>query len=72
MKTMAVCRFVADKMGGPVERGQVATFSWELPLSQVRLECKNNVVPIGKLKMGIHSHRALLFKVQPMLTLSSS
>jgi hypothetical protein len=50
-------------MGGPIEKGQLANFSWELPISQVRFELKSNVVPIGKIKSGIHIHRALLFKV---------
>lgn len=56
-------RFVADKMGGCIEKGQLPNFSWELPLSQVKFELKSNVVPIGKIKAGIHIHRALLFKV---------
>ncbi|KAL8577393.1 hypothetical protein ACOMHN_060215 [Nucella lapillus] len=60
IKALAV--FVADKMGGAIEKGQLPYFGWELPLSQVRFECKTNVVPIGKIKMGIHTHRALLFK----------
>ena len=57
-------RFVAEKMGGAIEKGQLAYFGWELPLSQVRFDGKTNVVPIGKIKMGIHTHRALLFKVR--------
>lgn len=56
-------RFVADKMGGSIEKGQLPNFSWELPLSQVKFELKSNVIPIGKIKAGIHIHRALLFKV---------
>ena len=51
-------------MGGPIDRGQVALFSWELPISQIRFELKSNVVPIGMIKTGIHYHRALLFKVR--------
>ncbi|XP_062608563.1 armadillo repeat-containing protein 3-like isoform X1 [Saccostrea cucullata] len=58
----ALAQFVADKMGGPIEKGQLPNFSWELPLSQVKFELKSNVVPIGKIKAGIHVHRALLFK----------
>ena len=50
-------------MGGPIEKGQLANFSWEFPISQVRFELKSNVVPIGKIKSGIHIHRALLFKI---------
>ncbi|KAL8622228.1 hypothetical protein ACOMHN_043751 [Nucella lapillus] len=59
---VALAQFVAEKMGGAIEKGQLAYFGWELPLSQVRFESKSNVVPIGKVKMGIHTHRALLFK----------
>jgi len=51
-------------MGGPIERGQVAQFSWELPLTQLKYEKKTNVIPIGAIKAGIHIHRALLFKVR--------
>ncbi|XP_048777085.1 armadillo repeat-containing protein 3-like isoform X6 [Ostrea edulis] len=58
----ALAQFVADKMGGPIEKGQLPNFSWELPLSQVKFELKSNVIPIGKIKAGIHIHRALLFK----------
>lgn len=54
---------VAAKMGGPVARGQVAQFSWELPISQLKYEKKSNVIPIGSIKAGIFVHRALLFKV---------
>ena len=57
------CRFVSDKMGGSIDRGQVANFSWELPLSQLKYDLKSNVIPLGMIKAGIHYHRALLFKV---------
>ena len=56
-------RYVADKMGGPVEKDRLTFFSWELPLSQIKFDMKSNVIPIGKVKIGIHIHRALLFKV---------
>ena len=56
-------RYVADKMGGPIEKGQLSNFSWELPLSQIKYDIKSNVLPIGMIKTGIHYHRALLFKV---------
>ncbi|XP_053398829.1 armadillo repeat-containing protein 3-like isoform X4 [Mercenaria mercenaria] len=58
----ALAAFVAEKMGGPIERGQLSNFGWELPLSQIKFELKSNVVPLGKIKAGIHVHRALLFK----------
>lgn len=49
-------------MGGLIDRGQVANFSWELQLSQLKYELKSNIIPIGMLRAGIHYHRALLFK----------
>ena len=65
-------RLVAEKMGGAIERGKVANFSWELPLNQVRYELKSNVIPLGRVKAGIHIHRALLFKVRLELASSKS
>uniref|UniRef100_A0A8C8BM15 Armadillo repeat containing 3 n=1 Tax=Otus sunia TaxID=257818 RepID=A0A8C8BM15_9STRI len=56
-------RFVADKMGGPIERDKLHDFSWELHISEIEFELKCNVVPIGKVKKGTFYHRALLFKV---------
>lgn len=58
----ALALYVAEKMGGPIERGQLSNFGWELPLSQLKFELKSNIVPLGKIKAGIHIHRALLFK----------
>ncbi|XP_076446526.1 armadillo repeat-containing protein 3-like isoform X2 [Babylonia areolata] len=58
----ALAQFVAEKMGGAIEKGQLPYFGWELPMSQLRVDCKSNVIPIGKIKMGVHPHRALLFK----------
>lgn len=62
-------RFVSEKMGGTIDRGQVASFCWELPLSQLKYELKSNIVPIGRVKAGILLHRALLFKVGVMFDL---
>ncbi|XP_064362010.1 armadillo repeat-containing protein 3 isoform X4 [Dromaius novaehollandiae] len=56
-------RFVADKMGGPIERDRLHDFSWELHISEIEFELKCNAVPIGKVKKGTFYHRALLFKV---------
>lgn len=58
----ALAMFVAERMGGPIERGQLSNFGWELPLSQIKFELKCNIIPLGKIKAGIHVHRALLFK----------
>uniref|UniRef100_A0A8B9QT01 Armadillo repeat containing 3 n=1 Tax=Anas platyrhynchos TaxID=8839 RepID=A0A8B9QT01_ANAPL len=55
--------FVADKMGGAIEKEKLHDFSWELHISEIEYELKSNVVPIGKVKKGTFYHRALLFKV---------
>ncbi|XP_072707619.1 armadillo repeat-containing protein 3 [Ciconia boyciana] len=62
-QVVALAQFVADKMGGPIERDKLHDFSWELHISEIEFELKCNVVPIGKVKKGTFCHRALLFKV---------
>ncbi|KFW71775.1 Armadillo repeat-containing protein 3, partial [Pygoscelis adeliae] len=62
-QVVALAQFVADKMGGPIERDKLHDFSWELHISEIEFELKCNVVPIGKIKKGTFYHRALLFKV---------
>ncbi|XP_074013254.1 armadillo repeat-containing protein 3 isoform X2 [Numenius arquata] len=62
-QVVALAQFVADKMGGPIERDKLHDFSWELHISEIEFELKSNVVPIGKVKKGTFYHRALLFKV---------
>ncbi|XP_077994549.1 armadillo repeat-containing protein 3-like isoform X2 [Glandiceps talaboti] len=62
-QVVAVAQFVSEKMGGPIERGQLTNFSYELPISQLKHDLDSNIIPIGKITTGIHYHRALLFKV---------
>ncbi|NWT56121.1 ARMC3 protein, partial [Erythrocercus mccallii] len=62
-QVVALAQFVADKMGGTVEREQLHNFCWELDMSAIQFELKSNIVPIGKIKRGSFYHRALLFKV---------
>ncbi|KFO91887.1 Armadillo repeat-containing protein 3 [Buceros rhinoceros silvestris] len=62
-QVVALAQFVADKMGGPIERNKLHDFSWELHISEIEFELKCNVVPIGRVKKGTFYHRALLFKV---------
>ena len=50
-------------MGGPILKDDVAKFSFELPISQLKHVLDSNVIPIGKVVTGIFYHRALLFKV---------
>ncbi|CAL1539085.1 unnamed protein product [Lymnaea stagnalis] len=61
-QVVALAEYVSQKLGGKIPLGEVANFSWELPLNQVRFQLQSNVIPIGRLKAGIHIHRALLFK----------
>jgi len=60
---MVLCRFVSGKMGGAVEKGNLANFSWELAISQLKLQRQSNVLPLGLVGAGTFCHRALLFKV---------
>ncbi|KAM7071251.1 armadillo repeat-containing protein 3 [Acridotheres tristis] len=62
-QVVALARFVADKMGGPVETEKLHNFWWELDMSKIEFGLKSNIVPIGKIKRGTFYHRALLFKV---------
>nr|XP_016849784.1 PREDICTED: armadillo repeat-containing protein 3 isoform X2 [Anolis carolinensis] len=62
-QVVQLAQFVADKMGGPIERDKLHEFSWELHISEIEYELKCNVVPIGKINRGTFYHRALLFKV---------
>ncbi|XP_062423693.1 armadillo repeat-containing protein 3 isoform X4 [Rhea pennata] len=62
-QVVALAQFVADKMGGPIQRDKLHDFSWELHISEIEFELKCNAVPIGKVKKGTFYHRALLFKV---------
>ncbi|XP_069715612.1 armadillo repeat-containing protein 3 [Phaenicophaeus curvirostris] len=62
-QVVALAQFVADKMGGPIEKDKLHDFGWELHISEIEFQLKCNVVPIGKIKKGTFYHRALLFKV---------
>lgn len=60
---VTLARFVAEKLGGPVDKEELAAFSWELPLAMIRKEVNTNIIALGMLKKGTFFHRALLFKV---------
>ncbi|NXY41204.1 ARMC3 protein, partial [Ceuthmochares aereus] len=62
-QVVALAQFVADKMGGPIEKDKLHDFDWKLHIGEIEFELKCNVVPIGKIKKGTFYHRALLFKV---------
>ena len=46
-----------------MDRESLSTFSYELPIGQLKVELNSNIIPIGKIQTGIFYHRALLFKV---------
>ncbi|XP_051785309.1 armadillo repeat-containing protein 3-like [Erpetoichthys calabaricus] len=62
-RVVELAKFVAETMGGGVERRKLHNLYWELHLSELKYELKSNVIPIGKIKKGFFCHRALLFKV---------
>ncbi|XP_069483089.1 armadillo repeat-containing protein 3 [Ambystoma mexicanum] len=62
-QVVLLAQFVANKMGGPVEKDKLNEFGWELHISELKFRLKTNVIPIGAITKGIFCHRALLFKV---------
>uniref|UniRef100_A0A8C9N8A5 Armadillo repeat containing 3 n=1 Tax=Serinus canaria TaxID=9135 RepID=A0A8C9N8A5_SERCA len=62
-QVVALAQFVAEKMGGPIEKEELHNFCWELDMSEIEFDLKSNIVPIGTIKRGTFYHRALLFKV---------
>ncbi|CAF4111099.1 unnamed protein product [Rotaria socialis] len=57
-----LARFVSEKMGGTISPDDVATFGYEVAMNQLKAELHSNVVPIGRVRKGIHAQRAFLFK----------
>ena len=55
------CRLVSDTMGGQILKQYLDGFEWENHIKDLMQQ--SNLVPLGKVKCGIHFHRALLFKV---------
>ncbi|KAM4705175.1 armadillo repeat-containing protein 3 [Rhinophrynus dorsalis] len=62
-QVVALAQFVAEKMGGPIEKERLHDFNWELHISELKFTLNCNVIPIGRIRKGIFYHRALLFKV---------
>ncbi|XP_022622004.1 armadillo repeat-containing protein 3 [Seriola dumerili] len=61
-KYAALARLVSEAMGGAVEKEKLHKFSWVLHLSELKFQLQSNVIPMGLIRRGIYSHRALLFK----------
>ena len=57
-----LAQFVADRMGGAVGREQMATWSTERQMADLRRQRANNVLPVGEVGRGGLRCRALLFK----------
>ncbi|CAF0826069.1 unnamed protein product [Rotaria sordida] len=57
-----LARFVSEKMGGTISPDDVATFGYEVAMNQLKAELHSNVIPIGRVRKGIHAQRAFLFK----------
>ena len=61
-QAVTLAQYVSDKMGGAIDRDQLTSVPFELPLSNIKVELHSNVIPIGRVKLGVHQHRSLLFK----------
>ncbi|XP_077364883.1 armadillo repeat-containing protein 3-like [Festucalex cinctus] len=59
---VALARFVAEVMGGAIEKEELDTFAWVQHLDELRCKLQCNIIPIGMISKGFHCHRALLFK----------
>lgn len=54
---------VSDSMGGPVGDPDKMLKQWRSASEDLRATLQNKVLPLGRLKVGLARHRALLFKV---------
>jgi hypothetical protein len=50
-------------MGGIISPDDIATFGYEVTMNQLKAELHSNVIPIGRVRKGVHAQRAFLFKV---------
>jgi hypothetical protein len=50
-------------MGGPISPDDIAIFGYEVAMNQLKSELHSNIVPIGRIRKGVHAQRAFLFKV---------
>ena len=50
-------------MGGTIASDDVATFGYEVAMNQLKSELRSNILPIGRIRKGVHAQRAFLFKV---------
>ena len=59
----ALGKFVAECMGGAVAPDHLNQLNYDQVTSELKLTTRSNVIPLGLLTAGLHSQRALLFKV---------
>ncbi len=50
-------------MGGKISVDDIATFGYEVAMNQLKAELHSNIIPIGRIRKGVHAQRAFLFKV---------
>jgi len=63
LQAISLANFVAQRLGGPVSRNDIANLAYELQINEYKFENKTNVVPLGKIHIGTFYHRALLYKI---------
>ena len=58
-----IAEIVCESMGGPHARDSYPPdVGYKFKITELKLECSENVIPIGKIRQGTFYHRALLFK----------
>ncbi|TPX54144.1 hypothetical protein PhCBS80983_g06029 [Powellomyces hirtus] len=57
-----IASVVAQVMGGPVNPSKLQDFAYKFKLTELKLKCESNVIPVGEISQGTFYHRALLFK----------
>jgi len=60
-QTIALAKYVSDRMGGPVACG--LSTDWQVDLQKLKEKLDSNVLPLGLITNGFYCHRALLFKL---------
>eukprot|EP00252_Welwitschia_mirabilis_P020620 TRINITY_DN5089_c0_g1_i2.p1 TRINITY_DN5089_c0_g1~~TRINITY_DN5089_c0_g1_i2.p1 ORF type:complete len:920 (+),score=235.47 TRINITY_DN5089_c0_g1_i2:638-3397(+) len=58
-----IANLVSDSMGGPVGDPESMLKQWRSMSENLRASLQSIVLPLGRLKVGLARHRALLFKV---------
>ena len=61
MPKQALARVVAEHMGGPAQHRQLS-LRYAEATGQLKAQAGSIVLPIGRLRVGLARHRALLFK----------